>query len=217
MSSPLPPFPYISFVTRVAIIGSNNGDDRVTVLHYRHGSTQGPPTPAELTKLCEGVRDIVLPKLRECVSSNTSWHEIKAVYVGNPNGTAATVPLSPVLPGLRNGEASPGNVNICLSKRTGVALRRARGRLFIMDPVEADISVSRVTGGNTLAGMLNLAGVLVVSILGSTHSWRACVASYTYGTFFDIISVAYDLFTDSQYQRLLGKRKSRRRPAPPTP
>lgn len=214
MDEPL--FSPVPFTAEVAIKGKNNGDDRVTVIHYRHGSAQPAPSVAELTRLGEYVRDNILPAYRQCVHTSCVWDEITVKYIGNNQGIAASVPLNPGVTGARGGDVSPGNVNVCLNKKTGVALRSARGRLFVPDIADGDIAASRITNGGLIAALNTFAGVLIVSPIPGTNSWRACVASKKRFNFYDIIGISFDLYTDSQYQRLLGKRKSRRQvqPAP---
>jgi len=181
------------------------------VLHYRYGPVGGVrPTQAELQDLTAAVLVYVLTPMMAAVTNKTRWTGIMARDIHDEFGAIYSRTLNPVLYGLRSGDPLPGNVQAVIAKKTTSPLRRGKGRMFLMDLSEVDVSDALINT-NLQALMVNI-GVGILRNLGILRNFVAVVASKKFGSFAPIISIAFDLITDSLRTRLKNHRRRHHTP-----
>lgn len=204
-------FHQVPFVVEVKLKGDHEGDPRITVIHYRYGPVGAPrPSLLELQDLCAAVIVNVLLPLQAVVTTQTRWTSVSAQDIHDANGLFYERVLNPVLYGLRGGDPLPGNVNVVIAKKTTLAQRRGRGRLFVMDLSESDVSDAVVQA--SLQSLLVSLAAAVVRNEGILRNFVAVVASKKFGSWAPIVSVTFDLITDSLRTRLKNHRRHRHHP-----
>ena len=204
----------IPYTVEVAIKGNRNGDPRVTVLHYRHGTTQPAPNVAGLVEVATWVGNNIVQYIAANATSQTQWTEVRATYVGNLVGLQGVYSMVPIVQGVRGEDPLPGNVNHCLAKKTGLALPWAKGRLFIPDIAENVQSNAHIVDSGYQTRLLQLVGQLLLHFATTGNSWSPAVGSVKHQLFADIIAIAYELITDSLRTRLEGHRRVKRTHTP---
>lgn len=200
----------VPLTVELKLHGDHEGDPRITVLHYRYGPAGGPnPTVAELQGMIDTVKTTVLPALAAIVHSTTRWTAISALDIDHFGANYAEQTLDPVVNGAGGGDVNPGNVQLVLAKKSSLAARRGRGRLFIPDLPEGFVNDAIITP--TLQALALALGSNLLRSQGTSRVFVPVVASKKYVMFNALIAVVFDLITDSLRTRLKFHRRVRRR------
>ncbi|HJY08147.1 MAG TPA: hypothetical protein VJ323_17645 [Bryobacteraceae bacterium] len=204
------PFHPVPNTVEVKIKGDHAGDPRITTLHYRYGPVGGSrPTQAELDDLLGTIIASVLSRLLSTVSNSTRWTELTAQDIHDQAGLTARRILNPILNGGQQGEVCPGNVQLCIGKKSNQSVPWGRGRLFVPDIAEGVQNDAVITPA--LAALaLNLAAELLIN-RGAIRNFVPVIASKTHVTWTPLIAATFNLVTDSLITRLRDHRRHKRR------
>jgi len=204
------PFHPVPNTVEVKIKGDHAGDPRITTLHYRYGPVGGPrPTDAELNDLLASVIATVLSRLLSTVSNSTRYTSLSAQDIHDSAGRYVERNLNPVLTGGQLGEVCPGNVQLCIGKKSNAPVPWGRGRLFIPDIAEAVQNDATITTAFS-ALVINLAAELLLN-RGAVRNFVPVIASKTHNTWTPLIAATFNLVTDSLITRLKDHKRHKRR------
>lgn len=107
--------------------------------------------------------------------------------------------------GTKAGTALPNDVTFSVTRYTGLAGRKNRGRLYQIGLVQTDLSGANTVDATRAAGMITTYEALRTAMLAATPSATQIILHRADGTHVDVIGHRYaDLFLDSQRRRLPG-------------
>lgn len=199
---------------RIQLKGDHEGDPRITTMDYRHGGANDPVDTATLLGTAQQWHDLVLPKLRACVSNSTGWDRIVATDIGRLHGNQATLNFPARLSGFAVGPVSPGDDNVAIAKVTDAHAKGETGRTFVMDLLASDIQDANI-GVALQQRLADLALAMLLHLAPFPYPVAPVVASLLHGAFHTILATRFDLITDHLITRLKGHRRhKRRRPVP---
>jgi len=170
-----------------------------------------PITEANLYALASGLGDIWENTFMPLKSSTVFLSEVNVIQlVPVPAPTAAWSPLTVVQGGDTNA-ASPNNVSLAISFRTGLSGRSYRGRNYWIGFTEPNVTNNQIDG--TLVNSILAAYTLLIGVDAVASDWTWSVYSRYVngveretGTSTDVTSVGTtDSIVDSQRRRLPGR------------
>lgn len=198
---PVEVFHPIANTVQVYWKAQRGGKLRENVIHYQY--TAPRPTQSELDALLDDITNSILgvTGIPSVTMQNTNWYEIGARDVHDAFG-ATTIHSIGVTGLYGQASANNSNVSLALSKRTGVAARFARGRLFLFDTPENMFDED----------LLNIIFVPALSIIcahllasRSNGRFRAAVGSRVRALSVQLTAMNFDFVADSQRRRLQGR------------
>jgi len=193
----MPPVIMLATV-EVVISAERDGRQRKNVLHYR--STTGAPTVAELEALCIHVRENITDKYAECVCAGTQFVSVKATDVSTATGAQHELYMNRGTIG--GAQVMPGQVSLCMTKRTSVRGKSTRGRLFTFDVPEDHFNGDILNPGY-LPVLTQLAGRFMQTANGG--QFVPAVGSRKNGNSQPITAITWDQVADTQRRRLTGR------------
>lgn len=189
------------FTVEVVLFAQKNGNERRNVIHYHY--TGAAPSVAELTNLLNDLDggmfvNNLYPGL---VATGTTWYLLTARDAAAATGAVAAKTVNH--PSSYGGaQADNSNVSLCLTKRTGVPRRYARGRFYMIDCPENEF-VDDTLQNIYLPGLTLFAAALMASRVSGR--FIAAVGSRKYTGSTPITSIDWDFTADSQYRRLKSR------------
>lgn len=194
------PIPNNPLVCKVAMVYARDTRQFINTLHF------AKTTGWSLTDMQLLATDIVAwweDFLRVGIPASVSLQQVQVRLLDPSNPIAYDFAPSPPIPGTSSDPASPANVSLTVSWRTGLAGRKYRGRIYVPGITEAvaqlfdDASAAFVTqmalaGAELISGALSGTGLLAIFHLNTN--------TFTYVT-----SVVIESLLDSQRRRLAGR------------
>lgn len=184
----------------VVLEAERGGRERRNVIHYHYDDPR--PTVAELEALANDVANNVVGSQQGCTTGGTTWNRITATDIDGPAGATASVSIFRAA--LVSGNVLPGNVSICLTKRTGIRGGAYRGRFYLFDLNEAWIDEDSINIG-ALPLLTGMAAAIAAVRTGIAKAFTPAVGSRTRFLSTPIQSITFDLVSDSQRRRLTGR------------
>lgn len=183
----------------VVMEANRGGRERRNVIHY--GYNGFVPSVGQLEALCNEVANNVINSQQAITCDPTLWNRVTATDLRS-GGLGATASVSIYRVGTFVGACAPGNVALCLTKRSGIRGPSHRGRFYMFDLPEGGLDDDTVTLG-MLPYLTNLSGELQYTRVGGI--FYPAIASRVIGLCYPIQSITFDLITDSQRRRLTGR------------
>lgn len=195
------PFVAIPSTVKLAIVGTAESQQIVSVLHYKYVGTA--PTSAALTVFINAWLGLHKTSWLACMGVQYTMQHVDCTDLSVSSGNFATVVVGgPSNVGTGGGSALPGNVALALSWRTGVAGRRNRGRTFF-----GPLSDNQVDNSIATSAFLTALTTLASQLISQTYSggFDFAVASYADHAAKIITGVVIEAITDSMRRRLPGR------------
>lgn len=194
-------FHRIAKTVELAIVGSQNGEERINVVHYAYPPSHSV-TVSELADLCTSFRTSVLPSYEAAAHNSIAWTNLRARDMDTETGPAYDMALIGPFNGTRGNSRLNGSVTHVISKRTGKAGRKYRGRFYTVGPTSVDYTNDLANGAYmTLLG--NLGAALLTSLTGVPFT--PAVASRLLEASNPWLTATIEGLADNQRRRLQGR------------
>lgn len=188
------------FTVQTTWTGHRALDLRNMVHCYRVNGTN--PTTGDLASLNAELIANLLNKLRAVSCNDLTWESVTSRFMGVPNGVEVTTPILANGQGSRLGSSEPGNVAYAVSWRTGQGGRSFRGRTFLGNLAETDVSGDSIVPG-LLTLVLQFAAEALVSRVAGKFDFA--VGSRHLGGSTKVLSYVLEPTIDSMRRRLAGR------------
>lgn len=200
------PLPIAPTIIKVSLFATLNDQPIMNRVHIKVGATN--PTAADCQTIATNVATWWDGNVKDLVGPDYVLREVHAQSLAEVNGPQATYTLGLPQPGTLVGATLPGNVAFCVSLRTGLTGRSARGRFYWAGLVEQQVAKNIVDAGvviSIVAAMNNL-----ISLITSLSAQVVIVSYYSGnvlrpgGPVYFIVTnaLAVDSNVDSQRGRL---------------
>lgn len=188
----------MAFTVEVTLKAERLGQQRRNVIHYTYAGVR--PGVAELQNLLAGVENTVIDRYEDFVCTGTRWYELVAQDMHDQTGFQVARSINRLSTG--GTQVAPGNVTLCLSKRTALPGQSNRGRFYIIDCQED------MFNGDDLNPFYNgTIAVLAAQLQAPQVSGRflPSVGSRRQQGSTVITAITWDQVADSQRRRLKGR------------
>jgi len=203
------PFVAVPATIKASLFYTFAGQQVMNRIYVSHPATL--PSEADCQAVANTVAAWWTGNVKALVSNTLALREVQAVSVAEPNGPQAT--FSAGLPSAGDSIIAPlpNNVAFCVSLRTGLAGRSARGRWYWMGLVENQVDGNEVTTG-VVASIVAAIDNLLSALAGG--GVQPVIVSFNSGggprpggpvKFFITDALAVDSVVDSQRRRLPGR------------
>lgn len=193
-------------IVKIAWFYTLNGEPAMNRLHVNLLTAE--PTAGDCATLAAAAADWWVTTAAPLVSVNMSLREVQAVSLAVQNGPQATFSAGLPQVGAVGGDSLPGNVAFCISLRTGLSGRSARGRWFWGGLAEGQVTANVVNSGvvtsivSAIDGLINAIEALsaIPTIVSYVSNNAPRVGGPVYFNITDALAV--DAIVDSQRGRL---------------
>jgi len=200
------PFVPVPATVKAALFYTMNGQPAMNRIHISTVATL--PSEAICAAFAAAIANWWITNVRVLVPATFSLREVQCQSIAEQNGPQSTFSAGLPLAGLNGSAALPNNVAFCISLRTGLSGRSARGRWYWGGLTEAQVTDNDVLAGSA-ASMVTAIDNLIstIGVLGG----NACIVSYQSNgvprpggpvKFFITDALAVDATVDSQRGRL---------------
>lgn len=191
---------------KVAWFWDINGQPAMNRLHVR-GSTS-LPTEAGCALIASTAANWWIGNVKSLVPSTIALREVLAISIAEENGPQATFSSGLPSAGTNGSPSLPGNNAFCVSLRSGLTGRSARGRWYWGGLTEADVTGNEVAAGS-VTGIVGAIDNLL-SAMNGIGAVPVIVSYFSGGvprpggpvTFVITDALAVDNIVDSQRGRL---------------
>jgi len=200
------PFIAVPAAIKVDWFYTYNGQNCMNRMYVNRPETN--PTAATCAAVAQQAADWWNGNCKVLVPTSCALRLVQATSVAVQNGPSATFSTGLPSPGTHGSPALPGNVTICVSLRTGLTGRSARGRWFWVGLSEDQVAENDLNAGvatSITAALDNLLGAMnAINSAPIIVSFQNNGAPRVGGPvkFFITDALMVDTITDSQRGRL---------------
>jgi len=198
--------PVAPTIIKCSLFQTLNGQPIMNRFHVKVGATN--PSAAECNAVAVAVANWWAGNVQDLVGDQLSLREVHAQSLAEVNGPQATFSTGLPAAGALTSPTLPGNVAFCVSLRSGLTGRSARGRWYWGGLTESQVSQNQVDGGTAtsiVAAIDNLIstieGIAALPVIVSYYSGGIVRPG---GPVYFVITdaLAVDTTVDSQRGRL---------------
>lgn len=139
------PFVPAPTIVKLSFFYTLNGQPAMNRIHVKTGSTL--PTQTECNAIALSAADWYEGNVVTLVHPNMILREVQAMSIAEANGPQAIVSAGMPMPGTLGQAGLPGNNAFCVSLRTGLTGRSARGRWYWAGLTEGQVVDNTVNSG----------------------------------------------------------------------
>jgi len=169
--------PIAPTIIKCSLFQTLNGQPIMNRFHIKVGATN--PSQAECAAVASAVAGWWTGNVQTLVGDALQLREVHAMSLAEVNGPQATFSSGLPASGTITSPTLPGNVAFCVSFRTGLTGRSARGRWYWAGLTENQVAQNAVDGG-TAASIVGAMDNLISTITGIAAS-PVIVSYYTNG------------------------------------
>lgn len=166
------PFQPAPQCAEAVILATSNGKTVANVLNFSFGATY---SAADVTNLSTAVGAVVLSDYPPLASGNVTFDLVKAKGLANINDFEATYTLSST-PGTVGVKPLPANVACCITLRTALTGRSARGRFYAFPTGSNNLDTSPDQFISTYPPAVRTM-LLNIRTAAAAQGWAMCVLS----------------------------------------
>ena len=137
--------PVAPTIIKCSLFQTLNGQPIMNRFHVKVGATN--PSAAECNAVAVAVANWWAGNVQDLVGDQLSLREVHAQSLAEVNGPQATFSTGLPAAGALTSPTLPGNVAFCVSLRSGLTGRSARGRWYWGGLTESQVSQNQVDGG----------------------------------------------------------------------
>lgn len=192
----LPP-PNNPKVAKIATVGHR--DTRLWVNTFHVAKDSGPLVAADLQTIADTMVSF-LNNYRAIWPTNIQAEVVQVRKLDPLDPLALDEAIVPPLVGLRGGQASPANVSLSLSERTGLAGRKFRGRFYCPGLSEQDLTADDRIG----SGAVSVMNAIIAQYIAQWASTTLIPVIFhkADNTYTQVIAGVIEAVLDSQRRRL---------------
>lgn len=185
----------------LAVIWTLDNQPGETTYHYRLAA------PADATALTAIIHVAFARYTTDNGLFANTWEIVKAYARALDTATSPSVELNPAAPiqGAHTSGALPNNVSFAVTRYTGLAGRKMRGRVYWPGIPPDRLDGSSSIGSGTALAYVGFCEAMLADQLAGAAAAHEIILHRATGTHDDVIAYRYsDLFIDSQRRRLPG-------------